>query len=782
MMTNAELTEPVKNELWIGSKKGGLARCQGGNWSTSFCPTDSFSVSPCHLFAVDQYGNVWVGSEAGLTRFCRTVTRNWSLQKRLDGLRVSSLSVSENGIFAVASPGGVFFGRNKPVTMLQRPLYENAKELATVAFTDQQGVFWCGTRGGGLWRLMNQKWENTLMWGSPRAEDRGNFISALLETSDGRLWVGTSQGLMECRDPRGAMRMVPIGPEAAVKTLYEDRDGSLWCGYEADGLLWLMQGKTHHYSQADGLPGPGVLALCRDPDGVLWLGGRDGLARWTASGATRPQSDSKNQRGRWVIPKGSGLPEAPVVQVMADEAGALWLGTSVGIVRVDRQDLARQAARADLPLSVRILGREDGLPSEVCTGGLLRRGWQPSDKNLWFGTESGLALIGPMPIPPPGARPRVVLESVRANGREVASNWPQSGLDSPLVAGAYSCPPRLTLPPDSRRISISFTALDFPMPERARFRFKLDEDGWSAISAQRTATFEWLSPGRHRFQVSACSAEGVWSQPDTAIELLIKPHFWETSWFAAALALVSAACAAVLVRWRQQRSYQRRMGELEHQKELYEERARIARDLHDEIGSKLSRLSFLGALIHQAGESEQKAVQSRAGDMVSTARATLRAFENVVWAVSPRHDSLKSLANHICQYAEEYFAGSPVGCRFKIDELLPDWPLEPKVRNEIFLTVKEALNNVLKHSGANALEIYISTRVALLEIKIRDNGAGFDVPSSQTTNPVGSHGNGLPNMRSRLQAIGGSCEIASLPGTGAEVTLVLQLQCPRSAK
>ena len=314
------------------------------------------------------------------------------------------------------------------------------------------------------------------------------------------------------------------------------------------------------------------------------------------------------------------------------------------------------------------------------------------------------------------------------------------------------------------------------MPERVRFRYQMDGGGWSPLAAQRMAVFEWLSPGRHSFQVVGFGADGAWNKQGATLEIFIEPQFWQSGWFAACIALVSAAGAALVMRWVQQRRYLRRMADLEHQKDMYEERARIARDLHDEIGSKLSRLSFLGALIQRAHSSDDGTVRGRAADMVSTARSTLRAFENVVWAVSPRNDSLKSLANHICQHAEEFFAGSPVICRFKVDDLLPDWPIEPKVRNELFLAVKEALNNTLKHSQATGVEFAVAVRGRRLEMKVVDNGCGFDVGGVKVGLAGDAHGNGLRHMRGRLEAVGGLCIIESTPGQGTRVILEMEVQ------
>jgi signal transduction histidine kinase len=583
--------------------------------------------------------------------------------------------------------------------------------------------------------------------------------------------------LMECHEPRGKMRLLPVGVMEPVKTLYEDRDGSLWCGYEDGGLLRVgTNGALSAYRQADGLPGPGVVAICRDNDGILWLGGREGLARWEEGRLQttdhRPQTADPGSRisghGYRISRFGreQGLPEGAVVQIVSDEQGGLWLGTASGIVRLDRRELARTAAGEDVPLTIRLMGRDDGLPSEECTGSLLLKGWQPFRTNLWFGTATGLVQLNPARIPPPGKAPKVVFESLRVDGREQVSG---NALGA-LARGAF--PASVRLPPGSRRIVIGFSALGCAIPERTRFRYKLGEGGWSPLSSERSVAFESLSPGRYSLRVTALGGDGAWNLEGAVLELNIAPRFWQTGWFAAGVMALVAVFAALGMRWWLRRRYRRRMAELERQKELQEERSRISRDLHDEIGSKLSRLSFLGALLqHATGGGDDEPVRTRATEMAATAAETLSAFDDVVWAASPRHDSLHSLVDHICRHAEEYFSGSPVACRFEVTEPLPDWPVEPKARNAIFLAVKEALNNILKHARASAVEIAITVMEKRLRISVNDNGIGFDSGDATRRAAGDVHGSGLVGMRDRLAAIGGACKIESAPGRGTRIVM-----------
>ena len=202
------------------------------------------------------------------------------------------------------------------------------------------------------------------------------------------------------------------------------------------------------------------------------------------------------------------------------------------------------------------------------------------------------------------------------------------------------------------------------------------------------------------------------------------------------------------------------------------ERTRIARDMHDEIGSKLTRISFLSELVketpREAPESEQQITS-----IAQASRELLATLDELVWAVNPRNDSLEQLAVYFWHYANEYFKMTPVECRLEMAPELPQYLLSSEVRHNLFLAFVEALNNVLKHADASRVEIKMRYQTDIFEITIVDNGRGFDVSAGQHESDRQS--NGLKNMRQRLADMNGKCVIASRPGEGTRVALILRL-------
>jgi len=218
------------------------------------------------------------------------------------------------------------------------------------------------------------------------------------------------------------------------------------------------------------------------------------------------------------------------------------------------------------------------------------------------------------------------------------------------------------------------------------------------------------------------------------------------------------------VRVVEKKKFQRQLQHAEQEHALERERARIAQDLHDELGSLLTRISLLGGLL-RADKDNPEQVDVHAGKISQSADQTVRALEEIVWAVRPGSDTLPSLVEYIAHFANELFEGNATRCRLDLPPDLPARPLPPDVRHNIFLIVKEGLTNVLKHAGASEVHLQIKVTPQTLEIVIADNGKGFDTNSAMTD----GQGNGLGNMKRRAEAVGGKLTLTSASGQGARV-------------
>jgi signal transduction histidine kinase len=261
---------------------------------------------------------------------------------------------------------------------------------------------------------------------------------------------------------------------------------------------------------------------------------------------------------------------------------------------------------------------------------------------------------------------------------------------------------------------------------------------------------------------------GGWVFSDMAIatsfEDFVVVHFWETWWFNTLLAAAVLVAVGTTVRLVERRKYQRRLRRVEQESALERERARIAQDLHDELGSSLTRISLLSDLV-RADKDNPAQVESHATRLSLSASQTVRSLEEIVWAVRPDSDTLQSLVDYITHFAAELFENGPARCRLDLPADLPVRALLPDLRHNIFLIVKETLNNARRHAGATEVNLQIKVGPSRLEIVITDNGKGFDVAAATAA----GRRNGLVNMRRRASAVGGQLTLTSVPGSGTRM-------------
>jgi len=254
----------------------------------------------------------------------------------------------------------------------------------------------------------------------------------------------------------------------------------------------------------------------------------------------------------------------------------------------------------------------------------------------------------------------------------------------------------------------------------------------------------------------------------TSFNDFIVQRFWQTLWFNALVVLVLLAGVGTTVRFVEKRKYQRRLQLAEQASALERERTRIAQDLHDDLGSLLTRISLVSGLLRSDKDNPDQ-VEAHASKLSQSADQIVRALEEIVWAVRPGSDTLQSLVEYITHFAQETFDGDKARCRLDLPTDLPQQHLPPEMRHNIFLVVKEALNNALKHAGAKEVQVRAKATPTMLEIAVEDDGQGFDLP---TTTAPGKR-NGLGNMRSRAEAMGGNLLVESVRGKGTTVRLTV---------
>ena len=282
---------------------------------------------------------------------------------------------------------------------------------------------------------------------------------------------------------------------------------------------------------------------------------------------------------------------------------------------------------------------------------------------------------------------------------------------------------------------------------------------------ENKASYAFVQPGRYMFHVAGLSTPEGKMVAEVTLPVYVPPHFWGTLWFISSCSAGGAILVAVFVRYFTRRRMQFQMERLKWQQSLERERTRIARDIHDDLGAGLTRISMLSA---SARDQMSSVATGEMDEITETARELVGAMDEIVWAVNPRHDKLDSLIAYCGKYAQDFFKAAGIPCRLDLAYDVPDWTLTSQVRHNLFLAFKEALNNAARHAGARALVISAKIEAEVFVLSVQDNGRGFDVVQRR------GGGNGLVNMRHRLSEIGGECVIESLAGKGTVIKFILK--------
>ncbi|MCU0781943.1 MAG: histidine kinase, partial [Akkermansiaceae bacterium] len=617
---------------------------------------------------------------------------------------------------------------------------------------------WVGTSDRGLRHFRDGEWREWL----PQDGYFRDGVRSLLVASNGDLWIASLYGTDRLyRLHKGRVQTVTNTTQIGViRALAECADGTIWIG-TSKGEVQKVRHMTLVADPALNEPVPlSVRSLLATADGSLWIGyAGDGLGHL---------KDGRYQR----LTSEAGLADDFVSQLLDDGGGNLWIAGNRGLSRVAFAELHAVIAGRLQRVSVRRYGSADGLPGVQPNRDYWPSAWQGGDGRLWFSLLNGLLVVQPGNISENPLPPRVQLERVSVDDQLAALY--NAGSPLQLQSGSNLMNLRgeeveLHLAPGHRKLEIHFAALSFTSPENVQFRYQLSgfDSTWVEAGSRHSATYPRLPAGDYEFQVLACNNTGIWNSKGAVLAFTVSPFFWETSWFKAGgglcTMLAAGGCAFAMSRAR----YRRRLRRLEARRALEQERSRIARDIHDELGSSLTRIVMLS----QPDENEVATPSPEMTRINETARNLTRTMDEVVWAVNPRHDTLESLCSYLSAFAQEFTAAAHAICRLDFPERIPAVPLSAEARHSLFLAAKEAIHNAVRHGQAQVIGVSLQLQPGGFALEISDNGRGFE-PGTQSG---GRRGHGLENMHDRLGALGGRCEIVSRPGAGATIRFTVTL-------
>ena len=778
--TNAELINRWPSKRLFQSSDGDV-------WLSAENKLLQFTDSTVHLFtdaeglpnamarmAEDSAGNLWIGGHSALARINRSGFITYGKQDGLATSRFYSINETSDGMLYFAQldynwtsfDGKTFLSARPDVPKGQAPIW-----------TSRFGFL---TRGGDLWMLTNSdayRFSNgrdlaglqgrtpTEVYGTEKGL-KSNVTFQIFEDTSGDIWMST-RGVAQSQFGLGRMKKgedkftlftkADGYPENRSATSFvEDAFGNLWIGFYEGGLARFDGTRFQDFSTVDGVPSTGNLAdLLIDRKGRLWLGSSiQGLYKIEDPSAPNPVIEKINFD--------VGTVSNNIRTLTQDHFGRIYIGTARGVDRYT----------PDTGM-IKHYSVSDGLATDFVVD-------SHCDKNgdVWFATNDGLSRLKPLPdekIAPP----KVLIGGLRIGGApQAVSNLGAVSID------------RGDLTYTDNNLQIEYLGLDFRAGESLRYQYRLEgaDADWSRPTEATSVTFANLKPEKYTFLVRAINSEGAMSEAPATVTFTIVPPIYQRTWFVLLSALAVAGITAFVFHYRTarlreinvalreakvaeeklRRSREDRLAELESV------RARIATDLHDDIGASLTQIAILSevaqAKVRGNGASEPLAkITDVSNELVGT-------MSDIVWSINPSKDHLSDLSQRMRRFAADLLSQKGVKVSFSSPEMSDEISLNSNVRREVFLVFKEAVNNVAKHSQATSVEIDLGVSQSDVLLTIKDNGRGFKVAPPSFDDTFSSHGksgNGLPSMMKRAKEMGGTFEITSEPDAGTLICLRL---------
>src|SRR5689334_10559942 len=703
--------------LWVATARG-LASLRNGKIET-FTTDDGLTSNLVLSLFEDREGSLWIGTEAGGLNLLKS--KKFTTYTTKDGLPNDLVKAiyqdAQGGIWIGSNGGGLTLFKNGSFTTWTTRDGLSSDVVLSLA-GDANGTIWVGTPDG-LNRFKDGKFQ-TFTFAEGLSND---LVRSVLVDRNGVLWVGTRDGLNSFHNNEFTTYSTRDGlANNFIGAIYEDSKGNLWVG-TLGGLNKISDGKFQTFTTKDGLSSNTVISLYEDGSGDLWIG--------TNGGGLNRFRDGK-------FVSFTNMPDV-IYRILEDKQQNLWCSSNKGIFRVNKRELDKGVVNPTF------YGPADGTLTRESSGGGHPAGWKTSDGRLWFATIKGLAVIDPEHIPLNTSPPPIAIEQLFVDNQSI-----------PLT-------PKVTLSPGAARLDFYYTALSFIAPENVRFKYKLEgfDHDWIDGGGRRVASYTNLRPGNYLFRVIAANNDGVWNESGAALDLYLRPRFYQTYWFYLLCVLLLALTA-----WQLYRLRVRRMAV--QFRAVNDERNRIAREIHDNLAQDILGISVqleLVARLMPAAAETAKAHLDRARMLVRNSMTEARRY---VWDLRSQELQKKDLPAALRDTTKRLTAETDI--ETVVEVAGPLRPLPVEVESNLLRIGQEAINNAVKHARAKRIEVGLNFDTRKVQLSIRDDGRGFD-PREQ----IADGHFGLLGMRERAEQIGGALSIDSAPERGTQIAVDVPL-------
>jgi ligand-binding sensor domain-containing protein/two-component sensor histidine kinase len=732
------LFQDRKGSVWIGTGSRGLFRCAGGRIS-SFSSTDGLSGDEVMSLFEDREGNLWVGvSTAGVNRFTNSRFTTFRVGTSVIENMIWSVAEDPRGRILVSTAAGRMFSFDKK-HFLPAPKYEaKMRGVGAAYLRDRSGAFWVAGSNG----LMRYE-------GGSREQLLPSAVTGAAEDRYGRIWFTGSEGIFVY--DHGRFTRVDMGLSKHMKTgrqILFDREGQLWFATRSAGVgclavppppgapLAIDSADFRWYPLLKGNNSAWVMTMSMDSLGGLWIA-------TMGAGLKAVRGDSIV-----TITSAEGLPEEVVYAVLPDNEGSLWFSSNNGVFRAKVDELYALLEGKRGTVDFESFGVSDGMYSDECNGGYQASAVKGKDGRLWFPTTAGVVMVDPGHMPTNATPPAVVVERVKVDNIE--------GMTTSGVS----------YPPGSGELEFHFIGMSFTAPERVRYRYVLEgfNKQWIDAGDRRDAFYTNIPPGSYRFRVQAANNNGIWNEAGASVAFTLRPHFYQTIWFALMIGLCLAGVMfAGHFMYKRDRDREVRASQLES--ELAQAQVQIL-EMQLQPHFLFNTLNSIMVLIRQEP------------DLASRMVARLSEFLRLTLdSAGAQEVSLRRELEFLDRYLqiERIRFGDRLQFTQHVDPCLldahvPNLILQPLVENAI-------RHGVSKQRGPATITVSAERANGSITIHVRDNGAGLASRHGGKIN----EGIGIRNTRQRLRHLYGEASTFSLESPaegGVDVVLTLPYNNP----
>ncbi len=734
--------------IWVGHKGDGGVTKLSENEAEIFTKSDGLISDKVNEIYFLKDGEIGIATDEGLSLL---------VPKKIDLLTIGNGEIydletvlvkqdsSENIWIGSYSDGFTVYDGNNWQNFESPPDKTNGyTQSATVA---KNGDVWFGTQGSGIIQVRGKRIIKNISSEDGISDD---YVRGLLFDDEGNFWVCTNNGIDKLNSEFKVLKSFrdDVLPNAFCTTIIKNPGGNIWAGTFGGGVIKFEGDSVKVFDEDQGLKSNQVISLYSDTNEDIWVG-------TLSNGLARISSDSLVDFGFE-----SGVPQANYAGFKEDYEGNFWMATGNGIVKSKVSYFSEYLEGKINEIPFQVFIKEDGMLSDNMqtannsTIELLKNG------DLLFASTSGVIVINPDKSDFSGTAFMPYVASITDDGvsRKLYSN--------------------LEFDPDSK-VEISFSALNFTAPYKTEFRIKLEglDEDWIFMEERTSAYYDYLPDGDYSFLVSAKGSDGQWSDKIASLKFTILPPFYKTWWFYSLSGLLFTGCIVGFMQLRSNAQVRKLNRELQYQQKLHQEKERISRDLHDNVGSQITNL-ITG--IEISNMHIEKGQQEEAGTLLKNldedARNTMTDLRETIWLLDKEKVQFYDFENHLKSYIrrqQRYFGDLQVLVKSKIDE---DFILDPSQSLNLMRIIQEALNNARKYAEATNVIIAFDFKGTELVVTVNDDGKGMDIKEAS------SLGNGLNNMRTRAEQMETRFEIYSSKEKGTEIRLSFEVETNRQVE